>query len=93
MKIVKNAEDLQKWIAMVYLCFSSQQYYVEMACNKLFGAGKDGTINPPEPNLIFTLEKAEIAVMDLDVHHLLVDMELLTDLVKVTLSQFSIRLL
>ncbi|GAB6022633.1 Alpha-mannosidase 2C1 [Chamberlinius hualienensis] len=40
-------------------------YFVEMACNTLFGAG-NGMITPPNPNRYFTLELVEIAVFDRD---------------------------
>jgi len=39
-------------------------FYIEMACNAMFGAGWNGQINPPEPNRFFTLKKAEIALFD-----------------------------
>jgi alpha-mannosidase len=31
--------------------------WVEMACNGMFGAGKNGLINPPEENRFFCLDQ------------------------------------
>ena len=31
------------------------ELFVEMACNTLFGAGKDGFINAPDPHRVFTV--------------------------------------
>lgn len=39
-------------------------FYIEMACNAMFGNGWNGQINPPDPNRYFTLKKAEIALFD-----------------------------
>ena len=38
------------------------EFFVEMACNTLFGAGKDGFINPPDEGRRFTLRKCSAAV-------------------------------
>ncbi|XP_074862404.1 alpha-mannosidase 2C1 isoform X2 [Carettochelys insculpta] len=56
--------------------------YVEVACNGLFGAGKDSLIGPPDPDKKFTLNKAELVVFHRDVHELLVDFEILVDMAK-----------
>ncbi|XP_042330389.1 alpha-mannosidase 2C1 [Sceloporus undulatus] len=56
--------------------------YVEVACNGLFGAGKDSMIAPPDPNKKFSLHKAELVVYNRDVHELLVDFEILLDMAK-----------
>ena len=34
-----------------------KEFFVEMACNTLFGAGKDGFINPPDPARKFGVRK------------------------------------
>lgn len=57
-------------------------YYVEMACNNMFGAGNSGMINPPDMNRQFTLELAEISVFDVDVYKLLIDLQILHDMAK-----------
>lgn len=57
-----------------------QAYYIEMACNTLFGAGKDSMIAPPDINKYFPIEQLEIAVFDRNVYDLLIDFEVLHDL-------------
>ncbi|KAJ6664182.1 hypothetical protein lerEdw1_008398 [Lerista edwardsae] len=56
--------------------------YMEVACNGLFGAGKNSMIAPPDLGKKFTLHKAELVVFNRDVHELLVDFEILLDMVK-----------
>ncbi|XP_042883605.1 alpha-mannosidase 2C1-like [Penaeus japonicus] len=55
-------------------------YYVEMAANKLFGAGPGDQIDPPDPNMHFTLSRAEIAQLDSSVYKLTRDLEVLHQL-------------
>ncbi|CAL4079511.1 unnamed protein product, partial [Meganyctiphanes norvegica] len=57
-------------------------YYIEMACNNMFGAGNNGMISPPDMNKQFTLELAEISVFDVDVYKLLIDLQILHDMAK-----------
>ena len=38
------------------------EFFVEMACNTLFGAGKDGFINPPDEGRRFGVRKCSAAV-------------------------------
>lgn len=56
--------------------------YVEMACNGLFGVGRDGLINPPDSNRSFVLSKAEIAIRDPLVFQLLRDFDILIGMAK-----------
>ncbi|XP_036049017.1 alpha-mannosidase 2C1 isoform X1 [Onychomys torridus] len=56
--------------------------YVEVACNGLLGAGKGSMIAAPDPEKMFQLSKAELAVFHRDVHKLLVDLELLLGVAK-----------
>lgn len=55
-------------------------YYVEMAANKLFGAGPGDQIDPPDPDMYFTLSRAEIAQLDATVYKLTRDLEVLHQL-------------
>ena len=50
----------------------------------MFGAGKDGMINPPDPNKHFSLSIAEIAVFDQQVYDLIMDLTVLIDMAKVS---------
>ncbi|XP_076033837.1 alpha-mannosidase 2C1-like [Oratosquilla oratoria] len=54
-----------------------QVFYIEMAANKLFGGADGDNTNPPNPDKMFTLSKAEIAVMDKLVYKLTRDLEML----------------
>ena len=57
--------------------------YVEAAANGMFGAGKGGMINPPDPSMSFVLSMADVAVFDDDVYHLLMDLTALLGIAKV----------
>ena len=41
-----------------------QYYYVEMACNGMFGNGNGGMISAPDPNRMFTLSAAKIVYLN-----------------------------
>uniref|UniRef100_A0A452TDN4 alpha-mannosidase n=1 Tax=Ursus maritimus TaxID=29073 RepID=A0A452TDN4_URSMA len=56
--------------------------YVEVACNGLLGAGKGTMIAAPDPEKMFRVSRAELAVFCRDVHRLLVDLELLLGIAK-----------
>ncbi|CAO2634917.1 Alpha-mannosidase 2C1 [Lemmus lemmus] len=56
--------------------------YIEVACNGLLGAGKGSMIAAPDPEKMFRLSQAELAVFHRDVHKLLVDLELLLGVAK-----------
>ncbi|XP_037539458.1 alpha-mannosidase 2C1 [Nematolebias whitei] len=56
--------------------------YVEMACNGLFGAGQGSMIAAPDPNRMFSVQKAELAILNRDVLKLLTEFEMLVDIVK-----------
>uniref|UniRef100_A0ABI7ZY53 alpha-mannosidase n=1 Tax=Felis catus TaxID=9685 RepID=A0ABI7ZY53_FELCA len=56
--------------------------YVEVACNGLLGAGKGSMIAAPDPEKMFQVSRAELAVFRRDVHRLLVDLELLLGIAK-----------
>ncbi|CAH6869583.1 Man2c1 [Phodopus roborovskii] len=56
--------------------------YVEVACNGLLGAGKGSMIAAPDPEKMFHLSQAKLAVFHRDVHKLLVDLELLLGVAK-----------
>ncbi|KAF9964967.1 Glycoside hydrolase, 38 vacuolar alpha mannosidase [Mortierella alpina] len=50
---------------------------VEMACNGMFGTGKNGLINPPDENRFFQLAKVEIAVPNKTAWKLFYDMQII----------------
>ena len=57
--------------------------YVEMAANGMFGAGKEGMINPPDPTRSFTLSMVEIAVFNRKAYEVIRDLKILLGMVKV----------
>ena len=60
-----------------------------MAANGMFGAGKDGLINAPDPTREYTLSMAEIAVFDTTVYEVLMDLTVIIDLAKVRDDTFK----
>ena len=54
-----------------------------MAANGMFGAGKDGLINPPDPTRDYTITMAEIAVFDTLCYQVLMDLTVIIGLAKV----------
>ncbi|RYP56547.1 hypothetical protein DL771_011866 [Monosporascus sp. 5C6A] len=55
-------------------------FYVEMACNGMFGVPTGGdTIQPPDPNKYFMLTKAEICAVNLDARQLHIDTWIIGD--------------
>ena len=68
---------------LLLLLFQSCTLYVEMTANGMFGAGKDGLINAPDPKRHYTLSMAEIAVFDAEVYEVLMDLTVIIDLAKV----------
>ncbi|KAB0369387.1 hypothetical protein FD755_019392 [Muntiacus reevesi] len=56
--------------------------FVEVACNGLLGAGKGSMIAAPDPEKMFQVSRAELAVFHRDVYKLLVDLELLLGIAK-----------
>jgi alpha-mannosidase len=60
-----------------------------MAANGMFGAGKDGLINAPDPSRMYNLSMAEIAVFDIDCYSLLTDLNVIIDLAKVIMQSLK----
>lgn len=54
-------------------------FYVEMACNGMFGNATSDTIQPPDPNRYFQLQKADIVAVNLDARALFIDFWILKD--------------
>ena len=61
-----------------------------MAANGMFGAGKDGMINPPDPSKSFTLAMAEIAVFSREAYKVICDLKLLLSIIKVSIIPFHL---
>ncbi len=55
-------------------------FYIEMACNKMFGNAPGGdTIQPPDPNTYYTLNTARITAVNLEARALYVDFWIIGD--------------
>ncbi|KAK0654380.1 Alpha-mannosidase [Lasiodiplodia hormozganensis] len=55
-------------------------FYIEMACNGMFGNAPGGdSIQPPDPNKYFQLHKAEIVAINLDARALYIDFWIIGD--------------
>nr|CAB3263608.1 alpha-mannosidase 2C1 [Phallusia mammillata] len=61
---------------------TKQRYFVEMACNRELGEGKDGMIKPPDMKKSFTLQKVELAVVNKEAYEVYVDLSVLYDITK-----------
>ena len=58
----------------------SHTFYIEMACNEMFGNGAGGDIiQPPDMNKYFTLSKADIVAVNLEARQLYVDFWIIGD--------------
>lgn len=75
-------DQLSKAFTFFVLLFSVT-LYIEVACNDLLGAGQGSMIAAPDPNRMFSVQKAELVVFNRDVRELLTDFEMLIDIVKV----------
>lgn len=56
--------------------------YIEMACNSIFGNGNQGSIQPPDQNRYFRLEKADIVAVNVQARQLHIDFWILKDAAK-----------
>ncbi|KAH8694121.1 alpha-mannosidase [Talaromyces proteolyticus] len=54
-------------------------FYIEMACNGMFGNANGDSIQPPDPNKYFTLSKAQIVNVNLDARALGYDFWIIGD--------------
>lgn len=53
--------------------------YIEMACNGMFGNGNGDSIQPPDPNRYYQLNKAEIVAINNDARQLWIDIWIIGD--------------
>lgn len=58
------------------------EYYIEAACNSLFGAGDGMMIAPPNPDKIFTLNMAEVVVFNRQAYEIKTSLETLLGMAK-----------
>ncbi|CAJ0861615.1 17620_t:CDS:10 [Entrophospora sp. SA101] len=58
------------------------EFYIEMACNGMFGNADNGGINPPNPNRYFKLETLELVVRNEEAWNLFYDFQIIRGVVK-----------
>lgn len=58
------------------------EFFIEMACNGLFGAGSPSMISAPDKDKMYTLKTADIAVFNRQVDSLVTDLRLLVNMAK-----------
>lgn len=66
------------------------QFYIEMACNGMFGTGNNGLIGPPDPNRFFNLNEVDLAVPNKLAWELLHDFQIILGMAK-DLPEDSLR--
>lgn len=57
-------------------------FYIEMACNEMFGNGNNGMIQPPNPLKSFTLSDLKLVLINTHAYDLYWDLTVMCDLVK-----------
>lgn len=70
------------------ICYSFE-FYVEMACNGMFGLGDGSMISPPSTNRYFDVSIVEIAVLNQDCHQLILDLTILLGMAEVSTLAYS----
>lgn len=58
------------------------EFYIEMACNGMFGNGKNGLISPPDPNRQFQLKIATLQYLNIAAKELLSHLSVILDIAK-----------
>ncbi|KAL0486594.1 alpha-mannosidase [Acrasis kona] len=74
--------DKRHEFPLISKAFGGDKYsfYIEMACNGLFGIGGATMISEPDKDRTFELKKCEIAVFDEEAYELLMDFKLIADM-------------
>jgi alpha-mannosidase len=58
------------------------EFFIEMACNGMFGVGQNDLINPPDMSRRFYLRTAEVRVPNLEVWSLLYDFQIISGMAR-----------
>ena len=58
---------------------NTHTFYIEMACNVMFGNGEGDTIQPPNPNHYYQLNTADIVAVNLEARALYIDFWIIGD--------------
>lgn len=62
-----------------------------MACNEMFGAGKEGLIQPPDPEKTYCLKQCEIAIFQREIWNLYCDYKIIFDSVMLSFPKETKR--
>jgi alpha-mannosidase len=65
-----------------YAYLNSQTFFIEMACNEMFGNGNNGMIQPPNPFKSFTLSDLKLVLINTYAYDLYWDLIVMCDLIK-----------
>lgn len=75
-----NGERIEWVLPKTFRDGSFHTFYIEMACNGMFGNAPGGdSIQPPDPNRYFQLTQAEIVAVNLEARALFIDFWILSD--------------
>lgn len=74
-----NNERIEWIIPESYRDGNEHTFYVEMACNGMFGNSTSGTIQPPDPNRTFRLATADIVAVNVQARQLRIDLWIIGD--------------
>lgn len=74
-----NGERIEWIFPTSYRDGKEHIFYVEMACNGMFGNATGDSIQPPDENRYFTLQKADIVAVNLEARALFIDFWILKD--------------
>jgi alpha-mannosidase len=61
---------------------ATHTFFIEMACNEMFGNGNNGMIQPPNPSKSFTLSDLKLVLINTHAYDLYWDLIVMCDLVK-----------
>lgn len=72
-----------RYSLIIFCCFFSLEFLLEVTCNKVVGEGDGTFIGPPDENATYSLNKCCLSVRNTKVYHLLKDLKILYDIAKV----------
>lgn len=75
-----SGEERREWpLPAKWLDDSWHTFYIEASCNGMFGNANGSSIQPPSDNRYFTLDSADLVVVNVEARHLFVDFWIIGD--------------
>ncbi|MCJ1445098.1 MAG: Alpha-mannosidase 2C1 [Stictis urceolatum] len=74
-----GGERIEWILPEIYRDGKEHLFYIEMACNRMFGNADGDTIQPPNPNHYFPLNTADIVAVNLEARQLYIDYWIIGD--------------